>query len=63
MCSLGAHVGVSLEIKESRRRSRSEGRYQLWFYERSVQETEVFSGHLEIWVRGLWMLKKFELPF
>lgn len=41
MCSLGTHVGVSLEIKESRRRSRSEGRYQLWFYERSVQETSV----------------------
>lgn len=33
-----------------------------WLYGRSVQGTEVFSGHLEIG-SGVWMLKRFEVPF
>ena len=53
---MGTRVDVSTETKESR------GGTDPRLYGRSVQGTEVFSGHLEIG-SGVWMLKRFEVPF
>lgn len=65
MCNLGTCVNVSarsIEIKESRRRSQSR-RYRLQFYAKESAGKRVFCGQLEIWVWGLWMLRKFEVLF